>query len=81
MVGASQQMIDLPREGRRSSVLAQRGEVGGYLAVEQGQLLQLGAGEPLQPAAVSRGHQSGQPVPVWPAFLNPVVGEDSGHGA
>ena len=77
MVSASQQLIDLGSERGGSAVLAQRGEVGGDLAVEQSQLLQFAAGESVRLGG--GGDECGQPFPVRGALLNPAVGKDS-HG-
>ena len=52
MVGASQQLIDVWRVGAGGRVLAQHGEVGGDLAVEQRHLLQFGAGELAEAACI-----------------------------
>jgi len=78
MVGASQQMIDAARQRRRGPVLPERGKVGGDLTVEQGQLLKLAAGEPVEASLVSGGHKRGEPFPVRSALLNPLIGKD-GH--
>jgi len=80
MVGASQQLIDMERVGAGGGVLPQHGEVGGYLAVEQGHLLQLGAGELVEAAGIGLCQEGCEPVPVWPAFRDPLVGEDLSHG-
>jgi len=44
MVGASQQLIHMQGVAAGCGVLAENGEVGGDLAVEQGHLLQFGTG-------------------------------------
>ena len=80
MVGASQQLIDVERVSAGGGVLPQHGEVGGYLAVEQGHLLQLGAGELVEAAGIGLCQEGSEPVPVWPAFRDPLVGEDLSHG-
>jgi len=80
MVGASQQLINVLRVGARRRVLAQHGEVCRHLPVEQGQLLQLCAGELTQTTRIGLGQQSCQPVPVGPVLDNPLVGEDLRHG-
>ena len=79
MVSASEQMIDPVRQRRRSRVLADGGEIGSHLAIEQRQLLQFAAGEPLQSALAGRGDQGGQPFPVWRAFFDPKIREDGLH--
>ena len=65
MVGASQQLIDMHGVGAGGRVLAQDGEVGGDLAVEQGHLLQLGAGELAEAAGVGLGEQSEASRSQW----------------
>ena len=76
MVGASQQLIDVHGVGAGCRVLAQDGEVGGNLAVEQSHLLELGAGKLAEAAGVGLGEQGSEAVPVGPASGDPLVGED-----
>lgn len=73
MVGASQQMIDVLRVAAGGFVLAQDGEVGGDLAVEQGELLELDAGELAEAGGVRLGEERGEAIPVGPALANPLV--------
>ena len=80
MVGASQQLIHMRGIGAGGRVLAEDGEIGGDLAVEQGHLPQLGAGKPAEAAGAGLGQQGREPVPVGPALENPLVGEDLRHG-
>ena len=80
MVGASQQLIHMLRVGAGGGVLAQHGEVGSHLPVEQGHLLQLGAGELVEAARIGLGQERREPVPVGPALEDPLVGEDLRHG-
>jgi len=80
MVGASQQLIDVHGIGAGGCVLAKDGEIGCDLAVEQGHLLQLGAGELAEAAGVGLSKKGSEPVPVGPAFRDPLVGEDLSHG-
>ena len=80
MVSPSQQLIHMHGVGAGGGVLPQHGEVGGYLAVEQGHLLQFGAGELVEAAGIGLCQEGSEPVPVWPAFRDPLVGEDLSHG-
>ena len=70
----------MQRIGSRGGIVAQDGKVGGDLAVEQGKLLQFGARELAEAAGVRLREQGGEPVPVRAALLNPLVGENVGHG-
>ena len=72
-------MVNLISKRRRSRVLPQSGEIRSHLTVEQRQLLQFAAGEPLQAAAVGRGDQGGQALPVRLAFFDPKIREDGIH--
>ena len=60
--------------------MAEGGEVGGDLAVEECELLELGAGEPLEACAAGGGDEGREAVPVRAAFLNPMIGKDCAHG-
>jgi hypothetical protein len=80
MVSPSQQLIYMHRIGAGGGVLAQDGEVSRYLAIEQGHLLQLGAGKLAEAAGVGLGEERSQPIPVGPALRDPLVGEDLSHG-
>jgi hypothetical protein len=66
-------LIHMLRVGAGGRVLPQNGEVGGYLTIEQGHLLQFGAGKLTQPAAIGLGQEGRQPVPVGPSLENPLV--------
>ena len=59
--------------------MPEHGEVGGNLAVEQGHLLEFSAGELAEAAGVGLCQEGSEPVPVWPAFRDPLVGEDLSH--
>jgi len=80
MVSASQQLIYMDGVSAGSRVLAQYGEVGGYLAVEQRHLLQFCAGQLPEAACVGLCQEGCEPVPVGPSLANPLVGEDLCHG-
>ena len=43
IVGADQQLVDIARLVHRSAVFADGGEVGGGLAIEEAEFLQVGA--------------------------------------
>lgn len=73
MVGARQQVVDVFGISACCGVLAQNGEVGGHLAIEQGQLLQLSTRQMGQSALVGMGQQGGEPVPVRPSLGDPLV--------
>ena len=80
MVSASKQLIDMHSVAARGRVLPEYREIGCDLAVEQGHLPQFRAGELTKTARVGLGQERRQPVPVGPAFENPLVGEDLRHG-
>ena len=80
MVGASQQLIDVDGVGAGSGVLAQDGEVGGDLAIEQGHLLQFRTRQLAEATQIGLSQKGRQPVPVGPALRDPLVGEDLCHG-
>jgi len=80
MVSASQQLIHVQGIGAGGGVLAQHGEIGGHLSIEQSHLLEFGARQAAQTARVRLGKKGSQPVPVGPAFRDPLVGEDLSHG-
>lgn len=63
--------------GAGRGVLAQGGQVAGYLAIEQRGLLKFGARHLAQPALVGLGQEPGQPLPVRAALLQPMVGDNS----
>ena len=73
MVSASQQLIHVVGVGARRGVLTQYRQVRRYLAIEQGQLLQLRARELAEADLIRLRKQRRQPVPMGPPLANPLI--------
>ena len=74
IVGAHQQLVDVARKVHRAAVFADGGEIGGGLAVEQAEFLQVGTRERLESALGALVEQRFQLAPVRFALLQPASG-------
>ncbi len=72
IVGADKQLVDVAREVHRAGVFADGSEIGGGLAIEEAEFLQVGAGERLEAAAGALIQQRLQLRPVGFALLQPA---------
>src|ERR1700756_1926059 len=77
IVSAHQQLVDIARIVHRSSIFANGSEVGGGLAIEQAQFLQIRAGQRLQSALGTLVQERFKLRPVRFALLEPAGGN---HG-
>ena len=77
IVSADQQLVDIARIVHRSSIFADGSEVGGGLAIEQAQFLQIGTRERLQSAFGTLVQEGFKLRPVRFALLEPAGGN---HG-
>ena len=73
MVSASQQLIHVVGVSARRGVLTQYRQVRRYLAVEQGQLLQLRARQLTETDLIRLRKQRRQPVPMRPPLAYPLI--------
>jgi len=72
-------MVDVFCVGSGSWVLAQGGEIAGHLAIEERDLLQFLASHLPETAGVGLREQSGEPVPLRTALMEPGIGKNGRH--
>ena len=75
IVGARQQLVQVPGKIDRTTVFTKDRKIGGNLTVEETQFLQLGTRERLESFACAVIEQLFEPAPVGLAFFQPASGD------
>lgn len=73
VMGAADEAVEVGFKGARRSVVADGGEVGGSLAVEEAEVAEVGGGEGFETAGLDDLYEGFEAGPVFFAEFNPAV--------